>query len=217
MAPESPVIGTLEELMELVPKIIDAANADPALALRFAANPLFLAEELGYTLTEEMRHFAARRVRFSAEAFERLQQLEGQVWEQAGEHFDIDSEEALSHVLFTKLKLSRPQAHEPGEVETSEHPARVKAYVPGGVQPPTPRVPTAPLPARPIGHGPIDDPLEPLRDAHPVMPPLLEYRQLEASTARLAPRTLYDRIARGDAKVPVTRLQLRLKTIPQPK
>jgi hypothetical protein len=49
------------------------------------------------------------------------------------------------------------------------------------------------------------------------MPPLLEYRQLEASTARLAPRTLYDRIARGDAKVPVTRLQLRLKTIPQPK
>jgi hypothetical protein len=215
MAPESRTISSMEELLQAVPQIIDAANADPALTLRFAANPLFLAEELGYTLTDEMRHFAARRVRFSAETFERLQQLEQQVWDLAGERFDIDSEEALAHVLFMKLKIPRPQAHEPGGVESPEQLTQVKAYVPGAVQPPVPRLPTAPLPARPIGHGPIDDPLEPLRNDHPVMPPLLEYRQLEASAARLAPRAVYDRIARGDVDLPITRLHLRLKTLPK--
>jgi hypothetical protein len=213
MAPESRTISSMEELLQAVPQIIDATNADPALALCFAANPLFLAEELGYTLSDEMRHFAARRVRFSTETFELLQQLEQQVWEQAGEHFDIDSEEALSHVLFTKLKLPPPQA--PDAHTRPKQAALEKEYVSGGVQPPAPRLPTAPLPARPIGHGPIDDPLEPLRDDHPIMPPLLEYRQLDASTARLAPRAVYDRIARGDVNLPITRLHLRLKTLPK--
>jgi hypothetical protein len=216
MAPEPRTISSMEELLQAVPEIIDAANADPALALRFAANPLFLAEELGYTLTDEMRHFAVRRVRFSAEAFERLQQLEGQVWEQAGEHFDIDSEEALEHVLFTKLKLQRPPMPEPGEVKRPKRASPEKEQAPGEVQPPTARVITAPPPARVIGHAPIVDALEPLRDAHPIMPPLLEYRQIEASTARLAPRAVYDRIARGDVELPVTRLQLRLKIVPKP-
>jgi hypothetical protein len=215
MAPEPRTISSMEELLQAVPEIIDAANADPALALRFAANPLFLAEELGYTLTDEMRHFAVRRVRFSAEAFERLQQLEGQVWEQAGEHFDIDSEEALEHVLFTKLKLQRPPMPEPGEVKRPKRASPEKGPEPGEVQPPAGRI-TAPPPARVIGHAPIVDPLESLRDAHPIMAPLLEYRQIEASTARLAPRAVYDRIARGDVELPVTRLQLRLKIVPKP-
>jgi hypothetical protein len=215
MAPEPRTISSMEELLQAVPQIIDAANADPALALRFAANPLFLAEELGYTLTDEMRHFAVRRVRFSAEAFERLQQLEGQVWELAGEHFDIDSEEALERVLFTKLALPRPKAPEPREVKKSKRPSQEKEHVPGEVQPPAVRVITAPLRARVIGRDPITDPLEPLHDVHPIMPPLLEYRQLEASAARLAPRAVYDRIARGDVDLPVTRLRLRLKTLPK--
>lgn len=215
MASEARVISTFEELMEAVPKIIDAANADPALALRFAANPLFLAEELGYTLTDEMRHFAVRRVRFSAEAFERLQQLEGQIWEQAGERFDIDSEEALEHVLFTKLKIPHPKMPEPGEVKQPKRASPEKEPGPAGVPSSAVRI-TAPPPARVIGHAPIVDPLEPLRDAHPIMPPLLEYRQIEASTARLAPRAVYDRIARGDVKLPITRLHLRLKITPKP-
>ncbi len=108
MARKSHMISSMEELFQAVPKIIDAVNADPALAVRFAANPVFLAEELGYKLTDEMRHFAALRVRFSTETFTQLQQLEKQVWDQAGEPFDINSEEMVAQVLFTKLKLPSP-------------------------------------------------------------------------------------------------------------
>ncbi len=217
MAPESRTISSMEELMQAVPQIIEAVNADQALAVRFAANPLFLAEELGYTLTDEMRHFAARRVRFSTETFERLQQLEEQVWGLAEERFDIDSEERLAYILFTKLKLPHPQPYEPGKRKKLRQADQETEYEPDEAQPPAPGPVAAPLPARAVGHGPIDDPLEPLRDAHPIMAPLLEYRQLEASTARLAPRALYDRIRRGDVDLPVTRLHLRLKPFPQPK
>ena len=81
-------IRSLQELFQAVPKIFEAVNADPALALRFVANPLFLAEELGYELTDEMKQFAGRRVRFSsAKTYERLVHLEKQVWELAGEPF----------------------------------------------------------------------------------------------------------------------------------
>ena len=59
-------IDSMDELFEAIPQIIDAINADPALTLRFAANPLLLAEELGYKFSDEMLHFAARRMRFSA-------------------------------------------------------------------------------------------------------------------------------------------------------
>jgi len=223
MARESHTISSMEELMEAVPQIIEAVNADPALALRFAANPLFLAEELGYTLSDEMRHFAARRVRFPTETFEKLQALEEQVWELAGERFDIDSEEALAHVLFTKLKLSPPQVEDPAQQKKPRRKRKAPKKTTRAMEPdtdaaqkPDPRKLTALLPARPVGHGPIDDPLEPLRDAHPIVPPLLEYRQLEASSARLAPRELYDRIGRGDIDLPITRLKLRLKNIPEP-
>ena len=109
MARKPGLITNMEELREAVQRVIEMANADPSVALRFLTNPLFLAEDLGYTMTDEMKHFARRRVRFTdAKVFERLTQLEQRVWESAGEHFDLDSPEALAHILFTKLKLPHP-------------------------------------------------------------------------------------------------------------
>jgi hypothetical protein len=65
-----------------------------------------------------------------------------------------------------------------------------------------------------IGDELVADPLEHLRDVHPIMPLVLEYRQLEASVPRLAPRQLYDRISQGDVQIPITNIKLRLKKIP---
>ncbi len=218
MARKTRSINSMEELMQAVPQIIDAVNADPALAMRFAANPLFLAEDLGYTLNANMMHFAARRVRFpSAETFERLVKLEAHVWKIADERFDLDSEKELARVLFVKLQLPRPPIQSPAQEQ--KEPAR-KGRKPKTLPKPEPISPSelkevlplaAPLEARVIGHEPVQDPLEPLRDAHPIMPPLLEYRQLDASAARLAPRRVYDRIVRGDVKLPITSLKLRYK------
>ncbi len=215
MAKKTRSIDSMETLMQAVPQIIEKVNAEPTLAFRFAANPLFLAEELGYTLTADMHHYAARRVRFPTETYDRLQALEPQIWKLAGQRFDIDSDDALAQVLFEKLKLPAPDGV--GKKPPTTKPTKSKST---SVK--TPPVLQASdlerlrkfakqLPARVIGHGHIDDPLEPLKGLHPIMEPLLEYRQLDASSARLAPRAVYNRIAQGEIKIPVTKLQLRWK------
>ncbi len=209
MARKGYTIDSMETLMKAVPLVIEKVNAQPELAFRFAANPLFLVEELGYTLTDDMQHYAARRVRFPTETFNRLNALEGQIWKIAGERFDLDSADALGSLLFDKLKLPPPDS-------VGKQPPSTRKGVKARSQPSAAQLPSliklaVPLPPLPVGHGHIDDPLEPLRGLHPIMEPLLEYRQLEASSARLAPRALYDRIARGDVDLPVTKLTLRWK------
>jgi hypothetical protein len=210
MPRQTRTIGSMEELFEAIPEIFETINADPELTIQFAANPLFLAEELGYKLSDEMRHFAARRMRFPAETFERLCHLEAQIWEHAGERFDIDSGEALSDVLFNRLKLPPPKPKRAPRKTKSGQEKVTESATPPAV-PPTGTL-AAPLPARVIGHDPIEDPLEYLRDQHPIMEPLLEYRQLEASSARLAPRPVYERIKKGEVALPmITKLKFRFK------
>jgi hypothetical protein len=208
-------IRSLQELFQAVPKIFEAVNADPALALRFVANPLFLAEELGYELTDEMKQFAGRRVRFSsAKTYERLVHLEKQVWKLAGEPFDLDSSETLAHVLFTKMELPVQPQKALRERKKNKVPAPALDVSTAAPQQLTPMELTRALPARVIGNELVADPLEHLRDVHPIMPLVLEYRQLEASVPRLAPRQLYDRISQGDVQIPITNIKLRLKKIP---
>lgn len=202
-------LTSLEALQRRVPSIVKRVNADPALALRAAANPLLALDEMGYTLPPELEHEVALRVRFNAEQISRLQALTSEIHKLAGESFDIDSPAALGHVLFTRLKL--PPLPSPaqrvviakGAVAPPSHP-RITALdpldppykVPGGIAPP--------------------DPLEALEGKHPVIAPLLEYRAIQASVPPLASRELYDRIARGDVEGPTIRVRAKLKRGPTP-
>jgi hypothetical protein len=204
MAARARKINSISQFQRAVPSIVKAVNADPELALRAAANPLMAVEELGYTIAEDVRKEAERLVRFKPETAERLAALEEQVYELAGESFAIDSGEALAHVLFQKLKLTPPEEG-PGQDQAQQQ------RRPPPSKPPEQRKITDPLPPRVLGHEPIPDPLEPLRGAHPVIEPLLEYRQLEASSARLAPPELYERIRRGEVELPVSRIRYTLQ------
>ncbi len=194
----SQTIDSIEALQKVVPLIVKAVNDDQAFGLRAAANPLLAAEELGYQIAPEIRQTVERRVRFSQEDAARLGELEAQVYKLAGVQFDIDSSQELDRILFEKLKLPRPNL-----AAADTRPIRTASW----------RLPRRPRwgPPRP----PI--PLEELRDAHPIMPPLLEYRRIDRSAPRLAPRELYERIRSGEVKMPITRIQARLKRSRTPK
>ena len=203
-------LKTLAELQRRVPSIVKRINADPALALRAAANPLLALAELGYSLTPELEREVALRIRFNAKQIERLQELGTQIHKLSGTTFDIDAPDALSSVLFEKLKLPplpgrlqrvvvaqnavAPRV-EPPRVEAL-HPLDPPYRIPGGVAQP--------------------DVLEPIKGAHPVIAPLIEYRAIQASVPPLASRELYDRIARGEVKGPKLRLRATLKRGPTP-
>ena len=193
----SQTINSIEALQKVVPLIVKAVNDDQAFGLRAAANPLLAAEELGYQIAPEIRQTVERRVRFSQEDASRLGELEAQVYKLAGVHFDIDSSQELDRILFEKLKLPRPTS----PPQTAPDAYRKLASVPPAT----------------VGTTQNADPLEELRDAHPIIPPLLEYRRIDRSAPRLAPRELYERIRSGEVKMPITRIQARLKRSRTPK
>jgi hypothetical protein len=175
---------------------------------------LFLAEELGYKLTDDMHHYAARRA-FSNRNVRSAANTGTSNLEVGRRTFRHRPEEALAQVLFEKLKLPSPDAAgkktPPSKRAKSKSTAQKAPTAPDASQLVVLRKFAAPLPARVIEHGHIKDPLEPLRGLHPIIEPLLEYRQLEASSARLAPRAVYDRITRGELTMPITKLNLRWK------
>jgi hypothetical protein len=194
-------IESIRELRRLVPSIVERINADQALALRAAANPLLALDELGYRLAPSVRLEAERMVRFGKADREQLAVLEKEVFRLAGHVFELDDPKALADVLFIELQLSQPQK------SAAEVRLHVWASAPTA---PDKRPRTAPV--RRV----FDDPYAELAGKHPIVGPLLAYRQLDASQPPLAPRALYERIRRGEVRPPVVRLRARLKGEPSP-
>jgi hypothetical protein len=199
MAGREDSIDSIRELRRLVPSILERINADQALALRAAANPLLALDELGYRLTPAVRAEAERMVRFPKGARERLSTLEKEIFKHAGGPFELDSPPALERVLFDQLKLTRPDG------------GALLSAPAGPAQRP---IQAASARGMPVLGRDFVDPLAPLAGRHPIMAPLLEYRRLDASRPKLAPRELYERIRRGDVKLPLVRLRARLKRDP---
>ncbi len=197
-------IESLEELRRLVPSLIEAANSDNKLAMLAAANPIMAIEDLGYSFTEEFRSDLEHIFRFPTETVKRLESLEKQIHKIAGRSFNIDSPVELEHMLFDELSLPRISK----TLKMQIHPSRLPSTFSD--------LPTAPLPPQ-MSWGPkLKDPLEELRDAHPIMEPLLTYRQLEASQPRLASREIYENIERDEVKLPLTRVKFRMQHEPTP-
>lgn len=182
-------IQSIQQLQRLVPTLVKALNADEALMKRALVNPLLALEELGYRLADELRPQVERRVRFKVETAHRLDALADEVFKHAGERLDLDSPVALDRLLYERLKLPRG----------------------------------TPAPAAQAAQGAVMrgqtfiDPLERLRGKHPVLEPLLAYRKLDASAPRLAPPELYERVRRGDVKLPVLHAKARLQRGATPK
>ncbi len=181
-------LSSVEDAQRAMPRLIGALNDDPRLARAALANPLFAIEELGYTIDEGIRTTFERRIRFRPDEAARLEGLAAEVSEAAGCEVDVDDPYDLAHVLFDVLGLPRPDANGKGEVERfndrSSHEERSSA-----TEPLDPRLPWV-TDYRP-------DPLEALAGTHPVIRPLLEYRNLDASQPRLASPDRYRR-ARDD-------------------
>jgi|GEM_PF-660492 len=200
-------IDSWEQLQQQVASILAHVNKDQRLALAAAVNPLFALEELGYEISPGVRPEIEDRLRFGAKKATRLKELRASIFKQAGRQFDIDSPTELGRVLFDELKLrganvnTRADAYEGGStIQQSPAGSRLSASPD-----------TKPLPYRRPEAEPLADPLEVLKEAHPVIAPLLEYRRLEASRPRFAPRSFFEAVRQGKRSLPVRELRGRLK------
>jgi hypothetical protein len=175
-----------ESARQQIGPIVAALNKNPDLMLAAAANPLLALRELGYEIDEGLEQEFEDRIRFGPHNASKLGDLRAQIFKSAGRRFDLDSPEALADVLSSLVKAQKyPRTVTPAET----------AAVPFTLQPTRP-----------------GDPLEKLRNAHPMMEPLLEYRRLQGSTPRFATKEFYDEIREKKRSHPVTRLVARLKS-----
>jgi hypothetical protein len=182
-------VETLQQLQKHVPSIVKNINADPALALAAAVNPLLALEELGYQIPGPLRQTVEHRIRFSLEQFKRLEELSAEIHLAFGQQFDIESASELSEVLRREMKLQEGQ--------------RVPSNL--SMQPQLKWTERQ------------EEPLEQFRDAHPAMKAILEYRQIEASEPRLGSRELYDQIRQGTIPLPAKTVVFQLKKGPASK
>ncbi len=195
-------LDSIDALRRRVPLILKRLNDEPELALRAAANPLLVLQEMGIELTDRLAAEVALRLRFRPEQIAHLESLRLEIHKSAGEVFDVDDPIQLHQVLFDRLKLSPlPPAAQPVVIAQSQvvtefqslprHELEYRWTAPGRVRRP--------------------DPLDQLRDAHPVLRPLLTYRALQASQPPLASNELVARLASGDVSLPKIRIRARLQ------
>ena len=170
-----------------MPRFLKAVNSDPAFALGAAANPILAMEESGLRFAPEFRPVLDRHIRFRGETRDELNRLAAEVQEAAGCAFDLDSAGELERVLFSQLELERPRPRR----RTRSKASGPQQAAPAGEAAGAARAVTERLRPTVFGESREEDPLESLRDAHPVMKPLLEYRRLERTEPRLAPDALY--------------------------
>jgi DNA polymerase I-like protein with 3'-5' exonuclease and polymerase domains len=189
MSNQSVTVDTIQQLQKRVPSIVKAVNADASLALAAAVNPIFALEELGYQISGQLRRTVEHRIRFTEEQCARLEKLSKEIHRELGHDFDIESESELSHALHKALKSG----------EAKKLPAQLT------LRPQMKWVERQ------------EEPLEHLRDAHPAMKALLEYRRIEASEPRLGSRELYDQVRSGKQPVPAKSITFKLKrgSVPQ--
>ena len=201
-------LTSIDALRRRAPQIVEQLNAEPALALRAAANPILALEELGYSLDDGLKREVERRSRFDTPTIAKLEKLTRRIHELAGEEFDLVSAEDTARVLFTKLGLTPAAPAQrvviaEGSLAGGEKRAR-------GQRKATPSA-VAAIPRRPVGGVAPPDPLAALEGAHPVIGPLLEFRAIEGSMPPLATRDLYERIAAGKVEGPRLTIKARLQ------
>jgi hypothetical protein len=195
-------ITSWEGLQERIQSVLERVNADPALALAAAVNPLHALEELGFDIEPSVRPAIEERLRFKPRTSARLQNLRQEIHRHAGREFDIDSPGEVQVILFDRLAIKRPAA-------SDEAPNSAATPTENNTAQPASKRPMQSPNAHALGS---PDPLETLRGAHPIIEPLLEYRKLQASAPHLAPRALYDEVRRGGRRLGVMNVRARPKT-----
>lgn len=165
------------QLQKEVPGILAALDKEPSLALAAAANPLLALEELGYELDEPFKTYVEDRIRFGAKTADTLTALRSEIFEKAGASFNPRSEKELSQLLFEKLQL---QVYDEKGCPITFINIRKRVNTKEG------------------------DSLGVFKGLHPVIEPLLRFRQIDNSFPSFAEQANYERLRQQNLKLSVT-------------
>lgn len=163
------IINSWEDLQKNISKITVSLNKNENLKLAAAANPLLALDELGYKINDDIKDQVEEKIRFKPNDAARLTELRSAIYNLAGKKFNVRSQEDLNAVLFDDLKI---------EVY-DERGCLIKKHI------------------KIRKKGEPDDELALYKDLHPIIEPLMQFRELDAKVAGFADKDVYEKIRNG--------------------
>jgi hypothetical protein len=180
-------IQTFKEFHRLVPEILRRMNEDQELALRAAANPLLAFREMGLLLTEEVEKEVEKILRFTPQERKRMEELEKELLKHTDKPLDFRSDQEVGSFLMKDLKLKKAKVARAVEISDVLETARTI------------------LSRKKVTWS---DPFQEHKDAHPIMPALLEYRKIYHGKPGFASKAYYNELKSGKRKLPITGIKL---------
>lgn len=162
-------INTWEDLQKYASKIIASLNKDDNLKIAAATNPFLALEELGYKINFDVIGHIEDKMRFSTKTVAHLSKLRESIYQIAGKKFNIRYKDELNSVLFDELKIEA--FDNKGCLVRQEIRIRQK--------------------------GDTGDDLMPYVGLHPIIEPLLAFREIDASVSGFGDKNIYQRIRNG--------------------
>lgn len=163
------VINSWEDLQKAVTKITVSLNKDENLKLAAATNPLLALAELGYRISPDILGKIEDRLRFDPATAAELDRLRITIYREAGSTFDIRSPDKLNRMLFDELKIEA--------FDSDGCPVR--------------------KPIRSRQKAEPEDTLLLYTGLHPIIDPLLAFREIDSRVTGFSDQSTYMKIRQG--------------------
>ena len=182
-------ISSVHDLQLLMPRLLEKYGSDSELAYIALANPLAALEKLGYTITDDAKADLENYARFGKKGLEKYNELKEKIFSLTGQKFNLKINSELASVL---EKLTSKLGSSGKKAIPS---LNIKELVES-----TPK----------LIENKWTDKLETVKDAHPVIPALIELRKLENSVPKFADASTLKVIQQKKQSAPLTNIRFRL-------
>lgn len=212
-----------KDLQEHALTILRRVNSDERAGLLFLLNPTYALEDAGFDLSLPMKRHIRWGLRHGTKAKARMRRLDEEISKLAGRKVQVGSDADLARLLFDELQLPLPSVAPPApsrQAQTIYEDEEEPVAAPPTADYATQTVPElrALLDQRGLAKSGrkqelIDrleehdrrreipaitpDLLDELRDAHPVLPPVIEMRKLLQTGWRFVNRETYEKVKAG--------------------
>ncbi|MGB0787914.1 MAG: hypothetical protein ACPGQR_00095 [Marinirhabdus sp.] len=180
MGEKTKKIEKLNELQKLMPRLLEEHNSNQKLMKAALSNPILALEEIGFTLSEEVKKEIEERARFNSKQQKKRKEITEKVYGIAGKKIDLSSKASVTKGLGSVLKNKTIQVGKKNIAASTI----IKA---AGTK----------LGPRLFQNKEKKDPLSAYKSAHKIVPLLLAYRKIEASSPQLASKKTFGALLKG--------------------
>ncbi|MFT6996977.1 MAG: hypothetical protein ACJAQ4_000722 [Cryomorphaceae bacterium] len=173
----------LKQLQKEIPDLIKKYGDDTALARAAMINPILALENIGYELSDELKHELDYHIRFGPEKKKRLLKLEKDIYIDVGKSFDLQDEKQVRKNIHPFISIKE-------NAVLAKPSARIRLSSNQGVS----QLKSASLQKT------ATSPYAGFSKTHKVIPKLIEYQDYELNAPKLGSKKLFNK-ALKDKKI----------------